>query len=57
VHQCPCHATRGSTMFDIMHHHQTPEEGPIVEGGHDECDYDLLMNYIKIRNKKKKLIV
>jgi hypothetical protein len=55
VHQCPCPATRSSTMLEMTHHLPVVEHGPIVEGrDQDECDDDLLMNFIKKKKQKKK---
>jgi hypothetical protein len=41
-------------MLEMMHSHPTLEEGPIVEGDQDECDDDLLVNYIKNKKQKNK---
>jgi hypothetical protein len=54
VHQCVCHTTRSSTMLEMMHHHLALEWGPIAQGDQDECNDDLLMNYIKNKKQKKK---
>jgi hypothetical protein len=55
VHQHPHPATRSSTMLEMTHHLPAPEEGPIVEGqDQDECDDDLLMNFIKKKKQKNK---
>jgi hypothetical protein len=56
VHQHAHRDTISSTMLEMKHHHLAPEEGPIVEGDHDECYDDLLMNYIKNKKQKNKCL-
>jgi hypothetical protein len=55
VHQCPRPATRSSTNLEMTHYHSATEQGPIVEGqDQEECDDDLLMNFIKKKKQKNK---
>ena len=55
MHQRAHRDTISSTMLEMKHHHLAPEEGPIVEVQYqDECDDDLLMNYIKNKKWKNK---
>jgi len=54
VHQRACHTTRSSKILEMMHHHPTPEEGLVDEGDQDECNDNLLMNYIENKKWKNK---